>query len=161
MRPNRRETILLAAAAPAAIGMLSVAGTANPTQAQGSNPTGQGGGPQKIETRIGTLEFTHNFAHGYPTDATIDKLYDERDFQRGCQTYLWSLPAGGARHHPASKSSAVRLASSASAGARKPTALLTTTTSTESRRATSSRRCRRGERATTRRRKAKSIRLST
>jgi hypothetical protein len=48
---------------------------------------------QRIETRIGTLEFTHDFAHGYPTDATIEKLYDERDFQRACQAYLWSLPA--------------------------------------------------------------------
>jgi hypothetical protein len=48
---------------------------------------------QKIETRIGTLDFTHDFANGYPTDATIEKLYDERDFQRGCQAYLWSLPA--------------------------------------------------------------------
>ena len=50
-------------------------------------------GSQKIETRIGTLEFTHDFANGYPTDATVEKLYDERDFQRACQAYLWSLPA--------------------------------------------------------------------
>jgi hypothetical protein len=92
MRPNRRETILLAAAAPAAIGMLSVAGTSNLSPAQETNPTTQGG-PQKIETRIGTLEFTHDFANGYPTDATIDKFYDERDFQRACQAYLWSVPA--------------------------------------------------------------------
>src|SRR5689334_6259402 len=49
--------------------------------------------PQRIETRIGTLEFTHDFANGYPTDATVDKLYDERDFQRACQAYLWALPA--------------------------------------------------------------------
>ena len=49
--------------------------------------------PQRVETRIGTLEFTHDFANGYPTDATIEKLYDERDFQRACQAYLWSLPA--------------------------------------------------------------------
>jgi len=48
---------------------------------------------QTIDTRIGKLEFTHDFANGYPTDATIAKLYDERDFQRGCQAYLWSLPA--------------------------------------------------------------------
>jgi hypothetical protein len=54
--------------------------------------TGQGR-PHTIETRIGRLEFTHDFANGYPTDATIDKLYDERDFQRACQAYLWSLPA--------------------------------------------------------------------
>jgi hypothetical protein len=50
-------------------------------------------GPQTIETRIGRLEFTHDFANGYPTDATVEKLYDERDFQRACQAYLWSLPA--------------------------------------------------------------------
>jgi hypothetical protein len=48
---------------------------------------------QAIETRIGTLEFTHDFANGYPTDATVEKLYDERDFQRACQAYLWALPA--------------------------------------------------------------------
>jgi hypothetical protein len=50
-------------------------------------------GSQKIDTRIGPLEFTHDFANGYPTDATVEKLYDERDFQRACQAYLWSLPA--------------------------------------------------------------------
>jgi len=49
--------------------------------------------PQTITTRIGPLEFTHDFANGYPTDATVEKLYDERDFQRACQAYLWSLPA--------------------------------------------------------------------
>src|SRR5689334_24793484 len=49
--------------------------------------------PQRVETRIGTLAFTHDFANGYPTDATVEKLYDERDFQRACQAYLWSLPA--------------------------------------------------------------------
>jgi hypothetical protein len=50
-------------------------------------------GPQEIDTRIGALEFTHDFANGYPTDATVEKLYDERDFQRACQAYLWALPA--------------------------------------------------------------------
>ena len=48
---------------------------------------------QTIDTRIGPLEFTHDFANGFPTDATVEKLYDERDFQRACQAYLWSLPA--------------------------------------------------------------------
>jgi hypothetical protein len=78
--------------------VLSVAGIANPSNAQEAKPkrraatTGQNRS-QKIQTRIGTLEFTHDFANGYPTDATIEKLYDERDFQRACQAYLWSLPA--------------------------------------------------------------------
>ena len=49
--------------------------------------------PRAIETRIGTLEFTHDFANGYPTQKTVEKLYDERDFQRACQAYIWSLPA--------------------------------------------------------------------
>ena len=33
-----------------------------------------------FDTRIGPLEFTHGFANGYPTDETVEKLYDERDF---------------------------------------------------------------------------------
>src|SRR5688572_1181020 len=51
------------------------------------------GASQRIDTRIGPLEFTHGFADGYPTVATVEKLYDERDFQRACQAYLWALPA--------------------------------------------------------------------
>jgi hypothetical protein len=47
---------------------------------------------EDIKTRIGTLSFTHDFANGYPTRETVEKLYDERDFQRACQVYLWSLP---------------------------------------------------------------------
>jgi hypothetical protein len=93
MKPNRRDAIsLLAGAAPAALGLPAV----NPTFAQAAKlkRTAAGEGrPQTIETRIGRLEFTHDFANGYPTDATIDRLYDERDFQRACQAYLWSLPA--------------------------------------------------------------------
>lgn len=50
-------------------------------------------GPQTIETRIGTLELTHDFANGYPTDTTVEKLYDERDFKCACQAYLWAMPA--------------------------------------------------------------------
>ena len=46
-----------------------------------------------MKSRIGTLHFTHEFADGYPTEETVRKLYDERDFQRACQVYLWSLPA--------------------------------------------------------------------
>ena len=46
-----------------------------------------------VDTRIGKLEFTHDFANGYPTEETVEKLYDERDFQRACQAYLWAIPA--------------------------------------------------------------------
>src|SRR4026207_2010426 len=95
---NRRETIPFLSSAPAVLGMMSADSMARPSHAQEATSappvttTGQGQS-QKIETRIGTLEFTHDFANGYPTDATIDKLYDERDFQRACQAYLWSVPA--------------------------------------------------------------------
>ena len=54
--------------------------------------TGQDGS-QTLETPIGTLEFTHDFGNGFPTNATVEQLYDERDFQRACQAYIWSLPA--------------------------------------------------------------------
>ena len=32
---------------------------------------------ETLDTRIGKLEFTHDFANGYPTDATVKKLFDE------------------------------------------------------------------------------------
>ena len=47
---------------------------------------------QIIKTRIGELEFSHDFENGYPSDKTVEKLYDEIDFQRACQAYLWGLP---------------------------------------------------------------------
>ncbi len=42
-----------------------------------------------IDTRIGRLEFEL----GVPTRETVARLYDEMDFQRACQLYLWALPA--------------------------------------------------------------------
>ena len=47
---------------------------------------------KNYDTRIGQLNFTHDFANGYPTKDTVEKLYNERDFQRACQVYLWALP---------------------------------------------------------------------
>jgi hypothetical protein len=47
---------------------------------------------QTLDTRIGKLTFTHDFVNGYPTDETVQKLYDERDFQRAVQVYLWAAP---------------------------------------------------------------------
>lgn len=41
-----------------------------------------------IDSRVGKLDFES----GYPTAQTIDKLYDELDFQRAVQAYLWALP---------------------------------------------------------------------
>jgi hypothetical protein len=46
------------------------------------------GRAETMETRIGKLSFTS----GYPTEKTAQKLYDELDFQRAVQAYLWALP---------------------------------------------------------------------
>lgn len=44
-----------------------------------------------VESRLGKLELER----GYPTDATVRKVYDDIDFQRACQAYLWALPLMG------------------------------------------------------------------
>jgi hypothetical protein len=43
--------------------------------------------PDRVETRLGTL----NFFDGFPDDATVEKLYDNLDFQRAVQVYLLGL----------------------------------------------------------------------
>ena len=43
---------------------------------------------ETIDSRFGKLEFES----GYPTTDTVQKLYDELDFQRAVQAYLWALP---------------------------------------------------------------------
>jgi hypothetical protein len=45
--------------------------------------------PENIETRYGTLEFPG----GYPTEETVQKVYDELDLQRATQLYLDMYPA--------------------------------------------------------------------
>ena len=47
---------------------------------------------ETVYTRIGKLSFTHDFENGYPSLETQQKLFDEMDFQRACQVYLWSIP---------------------------------------------------------------------
>lgn len=46
---------------------------------------------QTSDTRIGRLEFER----GYPSPATVKTLFDQMDFQRATQAYLWSLPLMG------------------------------------------------------------------
>ena len=45
--------------------------------------------PAQVKTRIGKL----NFFDGFPNDVTVEKLYDNLDFQRAVQAYLLGLPA--------------------------------------------------------------------
>ncbi|HEV2804276.1 MAG TPA: DUF1254 domain-containing protein [Chthoniobacterales bacterium] len=44
--------------------------------------------PDSVETRFGTLKF-HD---GFPDDATVQKVYDNLDFQRGVQAFLTAVP---------------------------------------------------------------------
>ncbi len=44
--------------------------------------------PDSVETRLGTLKFDD----GFPDDATVQKLYDNLDFQRGVQAFLTGMP---------------------------------------------------------------------
>src|SRR5262245_38279015 len=46
---------------------------------------------ETVDTRIGKL----TFESGYPSKETTQKLYDEMDFQRASQAYIWGLPAVG------------------------------------------------------------------
>lgn len=46
---------------------------------------------ETVQTRIGDL----SFEVGYPTAETAERLYDELDFQRATQAYIWALPAVG------------------------------------------------------------------
>ena len=45
--------------------------------------------PDSVETRLGTLRFFD----GFPDEETVQKVYDNLDFQRGVQAYLAALPA--------------------------------------------------------------------
>ena len=64
---------------------LIVAGALLGALASGTAP----GSAQTIDPRIGELKYEN----GYPTRETSQKLYDEMDFQRACQAYMWSVPA--------------------------------------------------------------------
>jgi hypothetical protein len=45
--------------------------------------------PDSVQTRIGML----SFERGYPTPETTRKVFDEMDYQRAVQAYLWAYPA--------------------------------------------------------------------
>jgi len=48
--------------------------------------------PTRHETRSGILEFETN---GYPTDATVERVREEIDYQRAVQAYIHYVPAVG------------------------------------------------------------------
>ena len=65
--------------------------------------------PDRVETRLGTLPFTD----GFPDDATVEKVFDNLDFQRGVQAFLTAMPAASLA---ASRKAPARLRSGQSDG---------------------------------------------
>jgi hypothetical protein len=51
--------------------------------------SGQTTTPESVKTRIGDLKFEQ----GYPTEETARKVFDDIDYQRGVQAYLWAYSA--------------------------------------------------------------------
>jgi hypothetical protein len=43
----------------------------------------------QLQTRIGNI----GIQNGYPDNDAVRRLYDEMDFQRACQAYIWATPA--------------------------------------------------------------------
>ncbi len=53
--------------------------------------------PDRVETRLGTLRFTD----GFPDDATVEKVFDNLDFQHAVQAFLTTMPAASLNAMPA------------------------------------------------------------
>jgi hypothetical protein len=58
------------------------------------------GSPEKtpmasIESRVGKLSFENSFEAGIPVPETVELLFEEIDFQRACQAYIWAMPFMG------------------------------------------------------------------
>ncbi len=45
--------------------------------------------PDRVETRIGTLEFFD----GFPTEKKVELVYDNLDFMRGVESFLTCIPS--------------------------------------------------------------------
>jgi hypothetical protein len=69
---------------------LAMTGWAKPPQMKMTTPVPPGiASPDKVETRLGKLKFFD----GFPDKASVEKLYDNLDFQRAVQAYLLGMPA--------------------------------------------------------------------
>src|SRR5512139_1984178 len=88
MRTRERVTISLAL-----IFLVAVAaflGSSTAAEYKMSTPTPPGiASPDKVETRFGTL----NFFDGFPDAPSVEKIYNNLDFQRAVQAYLLAVPA--------------------------------------------------------------------
>jgi len=90
MKRLAHNTLAFAAVTFLFIGLLAPTAYAeNPTQGYNNKIPQKIMTPDKVETRIGTLEFFD----GMPTDETVTKVYDNLDFLRGVEVFLNGIPA--------------------------------------------------------------------
>lgn len=68
------------------IGMI-IMGLLLSTTAMGQNSS------DPVKTSVTTPVGTIQFENSYPTEESVDKLFDAMDFQRATQAYLWAIPA--------------------------------------------------------------------
>jgi hypothetical protein len=81
------KRIVLTVSALSLMAVLEIPANAQQYKMQTPIPPGIAS-PDIVETRIGTLKFFD----GFPDKATVEKLYDNLDFQRAVQAYLLALP---------------------------------------------------------------------
>ncbi|WP_213957138.1 DUF1254 domain-containing protein [Variovorax sp. dw_954] len=65
-----------------ALGALLVSACSTPP------PSTEAVSPAAVQTRVGKVELQS----GYPSEASVRMLYDEMDFQRAVQAYIWATP---------------------------------------------------------------------
>jgi hypothetical protein len=81
-------TTFVAALACALAGCASAGSQAPPTMKMTTEIPPEITTPDSVETRLGTLKFFD----GFPDDATVEKVYDNLDFERGVQSFLSGMP---------------------------------------------------------------------
>lgn len=85
-----RGTLLNGVLASAIVIPLLIGAATSASAAGKSTPIPPGiAAPDKMETRLGTLKLFD----GFPDYASVQKLYDNLDFQRAVQAYLLAIPA--------------------------------------------------------------------
>jgi len=85
---HRMSTVAVSAGLATAL-MMSVVVAEEPTPGYNTKIPESIMTPDKVETRVGTLEFFD----GIPTEKTAALLYDNLDYIRGVETFLNGLPA--------------------------------------------------------------------
>ena len=82
-------TMTLASAGVVALLAVSACGQAPPSPPAAAPGAVASSSPDAVQTRIGTL----NFEKGFPTEDTKHKIFDEVDYQRAVQAFMWAYPA--------------------------------------------------------------------